>query len=148
MDFSKLITRTQYEKVACSLGYCKVHLLSFAELENIAAEFNRQQSELYKRANTSALPHSYVLAEVFNLEAHSLEVPEHLLENEPGVEWVTCPRCDGEKHVFSVWGSYEYADERLTRCLRCWGDGEVLDYVEVQPIEEAYPAHVQLKEAA
>ena len=157
MKFNTLITRRHYEEVAKGLGYRNLLNIPFAELERIAGEFQAEQKALYQASKAKAQPASWVLADTpgtLNGLACALEVPEfetvpdHLQEMEPGTEWVTCPQCDGEKHVLALGGGCEYAEEWLTRCLRCHGDGEVLDYVGVQPIEEAYPAHVHLKEAA
>lgn len=152
MDFSKLITRSQYEATAKALGHKRVELMPYGELERIAAEFAAEQHARYKRAKNS-VPHSFVLAEVFDCVAHELDVPEHVLEDEPGVEWVACPACDGTGSVLALSGAYYsrrldayYPDERLMPCPRCHGDKEVLDYV--QPEASDSPALVTLRKAA
>ena len=156
MDYSKLITRTQYEEVARSLGHRNPRTMSFTELERIAGEFQEEQKALYQAAKGKAQPASWVLADTPGaltglacaLEVPEFEtVPDHVQEMEPGTEWVTCPRCHGEKHVLALGGGCEYAEERLTRCLRCYGEGDVLDFVGVQPIEDVVEP-VQLRRAA
>ena len=86
-------------------------------------------------------PHSFVLADLFDVESMSLDVPEHLYESDPSLEWVTCPCCDGEKWVKvggSPWTKALFQDERMAYvyrhldssfklCGRCSGVGEVLD---------------------
>ena len=67
MDFTKLITRNQYEKVARERGYCQAHLMSYADLERIAIEAEEKNKALYKRAREkeaqerASLPASFVL---------------------------------------------------------------------------------------
>ena len=61
MDFSKLITRNQYEKVARARGYRQAHLMSYADLERIAIEAEKESKALYKRA-TAACKESEVVA--------------------------------------------------------------------------------------
>ena len=67
MDFTKLITRNQYEKVARAKGYRQAHLMSYADLERIAVESAEENKALYKRAKEkeaqerASLPASFVL---------------------------------------------------------------------------------------
>ena len=67
MDFSKLITRNQYEKVARAKGYRQAHLMSYVDLERIATESAEEAKALYKRAKEkeaqerASLPASFVL---------------------------------------------------------------------------------------
>ena len=86
-----------------------------------------------------AVPHSFVLADVFQLESMALDVPDHVYEDDAGIDWVSCPRCNGTGWV-EVQGS-AYFDERWVQwhpalaynsapCLRCHADGQVLDVVE------------------
>jgi hypothetical protein len=89
----------------------------------------------------SCIPHSFVLASLFDVESMSNEVPDHILESDPSLEWVTCPCCDGEKWLEvegNVWTKALFADMRYQYvyselgssykvCNRCGGVGEVLD---------------------
>jgi hypothetical protein len=89
----------------------------------------------------SCIPHSFVLASLFDIEAMSLEVPEHVYESDPSLEWVTCPCCEGEKWLEvegNIWTKALYEDHRRAYahrhlnssykvCGRCSGVGEVLD---------------------
>ena len=67
MDFTKLITRNQYEKVARAKGYRQAHLTSYVDLERIAIEAEKESKALYKRAKEkeaqerASLPASFVL---------------------------------------------------------------------------------------
>ena len=67
MDFTKLITRNQYEKVARARGYRQAHLMSYTDLERIAIEAEEENRALYKRAREkeaqerASLPASFVL---------------------------------------------------------------------------------------
>ena len=92
------------------------------------------------KAIANDIPASWVLAELFDVEAHSLDVPEHVYENQAGVEYVTCEVCEGQKYVPTYYDTY-------TPCHRCYGEGEILDYVGIEkPVEE--PELVILREAA
>ena len=37
----------------------------------------------------SSIPHSFVLADLFDVVSLELEVPDHVLEDEPGLVWTT-----------------------------------------------------------
>jgi hypothetical protein len=91
----------------------------------------------------SCLPHSFVLASLFDdVVAMSLDIPEHVYEDDPLLEWVTCPCCDGEKWLEvegNIWTRALFSDVRRAYahralnhsykvCGRCSGAGEVLDY--------------------
>jgi hypothetical protein len=89
----------------------------------------------------NSLPASFVLASLFDVEAMSNDIPEHVYEADPLLEWVTCPCCDGEKWLEvegNGWCDALFSDPRrayayraLNRaykvCGRCSGSGEVLD---------------------
>jgi hypothetical protein len=89
----------------------------------------------------NCLPASFVLASLFEVESMTLEVPDHVLESDPSLEWVTCPSCDGDKWLETEgngWCDALFSDPRrayayraLNRaykvCGRCSGSGEVLD---------------------
>jgi hypothetical protein len=89
----------------------------------------------------SCIPHSFVLASLFDVEAMSNDVPDHVYESDPSLEWVTCPCCDGEKWrevEGNVWTKALFSDHRRPYahralnhsykvCGRCCGVGEVLD---------------------
>lgn len=86
-------------------------------------------------------PHTFVLADLFDAESMSLDIPDHVYESDPSLEWVTCPCCDGEKWLEvegNVWTKALFADPRqayayrnlnssFKLCGRCGGVGEVLD---------------------
>jgi hypothetical protein len=81
-------------------------------------------------AAPNSLPHSFVLADLFDVAAMSYPVPDHLLEDEPELEWILCPECDGEKWVEIygfAWQTPPELCKGLRRCPRCKGHGEVLD---------------------
>jgi hypothetical protein len=85
--------------------------------------------------------HSWVLASLFNVESMSNDIPEHVYENDPTLEWVTCPCCDGERWLdtgHNPWTTALFSDSRRAYahrhlnhsykvCGRCNGVGEVLD---------------------
>jgi hypothetical protein len=87
------------------------------------------------------IPHSFVLSSLFDVEAMSLEIPDHVYESDRSLEWVTCPICDGEKWLEvegNHWTKALFADHRRAYahrhlnssykvCGRCSGVGEVLD---------------------
>jgi hypothetical protein len=89
----------------------------------------------------TCLPHSFVLASLFDVEAMSLDIPDHIYESDPSLEWVTCPCCDGEKWLEvegNIWTKVLFSDSRRAYahrhlnhsykvCGRCSGVGEVLD---------------------
>jgi hypothetical protein len=100
---------------------------------------------------SNCLPHSFVLASLFNdVEAMTSEVPDHILESDPSLEWVTCPCCDGEKFLEKEgngWIASLFSDSRRAYahrhlnssykvCGRCNGAGEVLD--DLIPDESQY----------
>jgi hypothetical protein len=84
---------------------------------------------------------TFVLADVFAVETMSLDIPDHVLESDPSLEWVTCPCCDGELWLETEgngWTSALFSDHRRAYahrhlnhsyklCGRCNGVGEVLD---------------------
>jgi hypothetical protein len=105
---------------------------------------DNDRAELCKFDDTvkACIPHTFVLVNLFNdVEAMTLEIPDHILESDPSLEWVTCPTCDGEKWLQTDgngWTSALFSDPRLEYCHhnlnssfkvcgRCNGVGEVLD---------------------
>jgi hypothetical protein len=91
------------------------------------------------------IPHSFVLASLFtDVETMTHEVPDHVLESDPSLEWVTCPCCDGERWLEvegNIWTKALFSDPRRAyahrhvnrhyiSCSRCNGEGEVLDSLE------------------
>ncbi len=50
MDFTKLITRNQYERVLRASGVKGAHRLSYSELERVAAEIVARNRAAYKAA--------------------------------------------------------------------------------------------------
>lgn len=95
------------------------------------------------------VPHSFVLADLFDVAAMSYPVPDHVLEEEPGLEWVVCPNCDGEGWLEADSFAWETPRLRALRpelcrsirpCPRCHGHREVLDIcplsLELDPLAE------------
>jgi hypothetical protein len=90
---------------------------------------------------SNCLPHSFVLASLFDVEAMTLDIPDHILESDLGLEYVCCPSCDGEKWLetnHNGWVSalfshparayaHRYLNNSYKACGRCNGSGEVLD---------------------
>jgi hypothetical protein len=109
----------------------------------------------FDNALMNCIPHSFVLASLFDVETMSLEIPEHVLESDPSLEWVTCPCCDGEKWLEvegNIWTKALYSDHRRAYahrhlnssykvCGRCSGVGEVLD--DLTPLAEQQPFDAQ-----
>ena len=92
-----------------------------------------------------ALPHSFVLADLFDVESMSLPVPDHLLEDDPALAWVPCPTCDAEGWVetnSSDAGTPQHSG--VMACPRCGGRGDVLDLASTS----VATAPVPLKRAA
>ena len=92
----------------------------------------------------SLIPHSFVLADLFDVSSMCLEVPDHVLENDPGLEWTSCLQCNGERWVesgISTWATpyaltfFPNVCTTLKPCLRCYGEGEVLDVYDPTPLE-------------
>ena len=80
-----------------------------------------------------------MLADLFDVRSMSLDVPDHVLEDEPGLELVPCPECDGQGWIEcygSAWGASCEAWGRpdlnftLKPCSRCNNEGEVLAVAE------------------
>lgn len=88
-------------------------------------------------------PHSFVLADLFDVAAMTLEVPDHIYELEPDTDWVSCPCCKGEKWLevddspyrdaCLAWGRPDLA-KSYKPCLRCDQYGEILDVVSTPPM--------------
>ena len=84
----------------------------------------------------SLIPHSFVLADLFEIVSMSLDVPDHVHENEPGLELVPCPECDGEGWLecygsaygasCNLWGRPDL-NFTLKPCPRCHCEREILD---------------------
>jgi hypothetical protein len=97
----------------------------------------------------NSLPHSFVLASLFDVESMTLDIPDHVLEADESLEYVCCPVCDGEKWLEvegNVWVSALFSDARRAYahrhlnssykvCGRCSGVGEVLDLATPEFIE-------------
>ena len=90
----------------------------------------------------ASLPHSFVLADFFQIESMALEVPDHVLEDEPGLELVLCPDCNGKGWLEcygSAWSGSCTAwhrpdlDFTLKPCSRCHTEGEVLAVITPAP---------------
>jgi hypothetical protein len=45
----------------------------------------------------NCLPHTFVLWSLFEVENHEEEIPDHVLEDDPLLEWVPYPQPEGEK---------------------------------------------------
>lgn len=103
-------------------------------------------------------PHSFVLASLFDdVEAMTLEIPEHVYESDPLLEWVTCPECDGERWLdtgHNHWTKALFSDPRMAyahrhlnssykACGRCSGVGEILD----SPTYEKYESYESWSDA-
>jgi hypothetical protein len=92
-------------------------------------------------STVTMLEQTFVLADLFTVETHSLDIPEHIYESDPSLEWVACPCCEGKKWLEvegNVWTKALFSDPRLAYahrhlnssykvCGRCSGTGEVLD---------------------
>lgn len=106
--------------------------ISEEQRDTISAEIDRVKT---------CFPHSFVLASLFDVEAMISDIPEHVYEADPTLEWVCCPSCDGEKWVdtgSNTWTSalfsdvlrayaYRHLNSSYKVCGRCSGSGEVLD---------------------
>jgi hypothetical protein len=104
--------------------------------------FKRVQRRNRQAEQQGLLPASFVLADLFDVEAMSNDVPEHVHESDPSLEWVTCSCCDGQRFVETNgngWTKSLFADPRMVYvhhnlsssykvCGRCSGVGEVLDF--------------------
>jgi hypothetical protein len=100
----------------------------------------------------NCIPHSFVLASLFDVESMSNDIPDHILESDPSLEWVVCPCCDGEKWLEvegNVWTKALFSDPRRAYahrhlnhsykvCGRCCGVGEVLDDLTSVDEQEAF----------
>jgi predicted methyltransferase MtxX (methanogen marker protein 4) len=132
-------------------------------VESIADSGNRKAEKMLqklfkrvqrrnKQAVQGATPASFVLADLFDVVSLEQDVPEHVIENDPMLEWVCCPVCDGEKWLEvegNVWTKALFSDHRRAYahrhlnssykvCGRCSGVGEVLDLATPQPIETTF----------
>jgi hypothetical protein len=119
------------------------HLHTQACLDYFADETTEADRDMLDIVCTNiknSLPASFVLASLFDVEAMTNEIPEHVLESDPSLEWVTCPSCDGQKWLEvegNGWCEALFEDPRkryvyghLNRsskpCTRCGASGEVL----------------------
>ena len=85
----------------------------------------------------SSIPHSFVLADLFDVVSLELEVPDHVLEDEAGLEWIVCPSCEGEgwlEGAPNLWTGKPTAK----LCARCHRMGEVLDFPSASRLEHLY----------
>jgi hypothetical protein len=87
----------------------------------------------------------YTRLDVPTPHAHYSDVPDHILESDEGLEYVTCPCCDGEKWLEAEgndWTTALFSDVRRAYahralnssykvCERCKGDGKVLEPLQV-----------------
>jgi hypothetical protein len=101
----------------------------------------RNEMDIVYKAVSTCLPHSFVLANLFDVEPMTLDIPDHVYESDPSLEWVTCPCCEGEKWLEvegNGWTRALFSDPRkayvygalnssYTPCTRCHGHGEVLE---------------------
>jgi hypothetical protein len=84
------------------------------------------------RVGKDYLPHTFVLADLFDVETMTLDVPDCVYESDPSLEWVTCPACEGAKWVEvegSAWHNPAWLFHNfssLKPCERCGTHGEVL----------------------
>jgi hypothetical protein len=96
----------------------------------------------------TSVPHSFVLADLFDVGSLELETPAHVLDLDPTLELVPCPDCEG-LGWFECYGS-AYApscaawgrpdlDFVLKPCTRCHTTGEVLDSLEPAPLSASAP---------
>jgi len=106
-------------------------------------------------APSTLVPHSFVLADLFDVEAHSLDVPDHVIEADPMFDWIVCPACNGERWVEVAGSAWEEAclawgrpdlSKSIKPCLRCL-DGEVLDTSSEKFHREEFSPHVILRAA-
>ena len=92
--------------------------------------------------SAAPLPHSFLLADLFDVASLELLVPDHVLEDEPGLELVPCPECDGNGWLecygsawatsCKAWGRPDLAFTYKV-CTRCHCEGEVLDFTPTGP---------------
>ncbi len=95
-------------------------------------------------------PHSFVLADHFDVVSLEQTVPDDVYEADPLLEWVCCPTCQGEKWLETngnAWIKgledprlalvYGHLNKAYKPCLRCNGVGEVLD----SPSNEKYEVY-------
>ncbi len=94
------------------------------------------------------LPASWVLADSFDVTPLELLVPDHVLEDEPGLELVPCPACDGQGWIECYGSAWSLSckafnrpdlDFTLKPCSRCHCEGEVLDSLEPAPTSLSEP---------
>ena len=98
--------------------------------------------------SAAPLPHSFVLADLFSVTALELTVPDHVLEDEPGVGLVPCPECGGQGWLECYGSAYAASCEAWGRpdlnftlkpCSRCHCKGEVLILTESAPDTQLEP---------
>ena len=92
----------------------------------------------------ASLPHSFVLADLFDVTSLELLTPDHVLEGDEELEYVSCSACDGQGWIechgsawggsCGLWGRLDL-NFTLKPCTRCHCEGEVLDVVptELEP---------------
>jgi hypothetical protein len=85
------------------------------------------------RVVNCCLPHSFVLASLFDVEAMTLEVPDLAYELDPCIGVTPCPDCDGQGWLEvegSAWFNPAWAFHTFSSmkaCHRCHCTGEVLE---------------------
>jgi hypothetical protein len=95
------------------------------------------------RVGRDYLPHSFVLADLFDVEAMFLDIPDEVYELDPTIGFVPCPDCDGQgwyEVEGSAWENPAWRFHKfssLKPCLTCNCEGQVLAALEpIQDIED------------
>jgi uncharacterized protein YbaR (Trm112 family) len=95
----------------------------------------------------------YTRLDLSTPQAHYFDIPDHVYEDDPLLEWVCCPLCQGEKWLEvegNHWTRVLFSDIRRAfayralnhsykPCTRCGASGEVLDlatFDELSPFDE------------
>ena len=145
MDFTKLISRRSYEKIALQKGYRDVRTMPFSQLEQIAKDAHTEVIANYWRSvkQRNDIPASAVAADDIDAAANRLSIPAYVYEDDADVIEAVCDRCEGNAYLIALVGD----SEKLCECHRCRGNGYVLD-VEDKRILESEPNFPPFKVAA
>jgi hypothetical protein len=99
------------------------------------SDAQRDEMISFSKAVNTCLPHSFVLASLFDVEAMTLEIPDFAYELDPCIGVTPCPDCEGQGWLevegsawySEVWASRGHRFSSLKACHRCHCTGEVLE---------------------
>jgi hypothetical protein len=114
--------------------------LACAYFANDVSEAKRDEIEKTCKAVNSCLPASFVLADLFDVESMTLDIPLEVYEADVSIGFISCPDCEGEGWIEvdgSAWYNRAWALHTFTSmkpCTTCHCEGVVLTTLE--PVQD------------